>query len=92
MNTRPIEGDPVQRKLGELFLAARKANGINLKELAQRMGRSINTVRWHENGARSLRADDLVMAARIMGCSATSLVPVMSEILEIEALYGKDKE
>lgn len=74
MTTRPTEGTAVQKKLGDMFRAARDEAGISLKTLAKQMRRSINTIRWHEAGSRSLRADDLVLAAQVMGCSPTALV------------------
>lgn len=74
MTTKPTEGSEVQRALGYTFRSVRTQSGITLKALAQRMQRSINTIRWHEAGSRSLRADDLVLAAQVMGCSPTELV------------------
>lgn len=74
MTTKPTEGSEVQKALGDTFRSVRTRSGITLKALAQRMQRSINTIRWHEAGSRSLRADDLVLAAQVMGCSPTMLV------------------
>lgn len=74
MTTRPTEGTAVQKALGDTFRNVRTESGITLKALAKRMQRSINTIRWHEAGSRSLRADDLVLAAQVMGCSPTALV------------------
>lgn len=74
MTTRPPEGTEVQKALGELFRAKRTQKGISLKAMAQMMRCSINTIRWHEAGGRSLRADELVQAASLMGCSPTILM------------------
>lgn len=74
MTTRPPEGTEVQKALGELFRAKRTEKGISLKSMAQMMRCSINTIRWHEAGGRILRADELVQAAKFMGCSPTSLM------------------
>lgn len=77
MNTRPIGGTSVQKQIGDLFLRARCEKGVSQKQIADGMRRSINTVRWHEAGARSFRADDLVLAAEIIGCSPLMLLPDM---------------
>lgn len=85
MTTKPTEGTDVQKSLGELFKAVRTQSGISLKAMAQRMQRSINTIRWHEAGSRSLRADDIVLAAQVMGCSPSVLVEKPKELaVEIE--------
>lgn len=74
MATRPTEGTAVQKALGEVFRTVRSESGISLKILANRMQRSINTIRWHEAGSRSLRADDLVLAAQVIGCPPADLL------------------
>ena len=74
MTTRPTEGTAVQKALGDIFRNVRNESGISLKALALRMKRSINTIRWHEAGSRSLRADDLVLAAQVIGCSPSALL------------------
>jgi transcriptional regulator with XRE-family HTH domain len=86
MSTRPTEGTAVQKSLGDAFRAVRTNSGFSLKALAQRMRRSINTIRWHEAGSRSLRADDLVLAAQVMGCSPTKLMQEKPPVLLIAYL------
>lgn len=74
MTTKPVKGSIIQQMLGEKFLRVRAKRGITLKMLSERMPCSINTIRWHEAGDRCLRADGLVQAAAIIGCSPTELM------------------
>lgn len=75
MPARPIKGDQLQQAIGERFKAEREARGVTQKQLCDGLQVSINTVRWHEAGSRCLRADQLVAAAAIIGCSAADLLP-----------------
>jgi transcriptional regulator with XRE-family HTH domain len=79
MSTKPVARTPLEEALGAAFRAARRANKVSLTAMAQKLGCSINTVRWHEAGARSLRADDLVRAADIIGVDATVLLANQGE-------------
>ena len=69
MATKPTGGTDTQIKLGKLFRSAREAAKVSLRDACSALGMSINTIRWHEAGSRCIRADDLVAAARLFGCS-----------------------
>lgn len=73
MTTRPEARGPLEAALGARFRAVRKAHKVTLHDLANGLGCSVNTVRWHEAGARMMRTDDIVRAADIIGCDAALL-------------------
>ncbi|CAB4130394.1 HTH_XRE domain containing protein [uncultured Caudovirales phage] len=60
--------------MGALFRAERRRNRVWLKDMAKALGVSVNTIRWHENGARMMRSDLLVRAAEIMGVDPAILL------------------
>lgn len=72
--TKPIPGNKDQVALGAVFRAKRSEAGVTQEQIKAALGCSINTVRWHEAGARSLRADQLVTAARVMRCDPKDLM------------------
>jgi transcriptional regulator with XRE-family HTH domain len=74
MATKPTRGTDEQVALGAMFRRAREGAGISLRGISKDMGMSINTIRWHEAGHRSLRADDLMVAAKIIGCRVLDLI------------------
>ena len=92
MTTKPTSGTDTQIALGKLFREAREHSGVTLRQLAERMGMSINTIRWHEAGTRCIRVDDLVMAARMMGVPPDILIrdamPVDEAIERLAASIG----
>jgi transcriptional regulator with XRE-family HTH domain len=65
--TIPIPRSELEARLGERFRVERKRADVRLRELAETLGVSINTIRWHEYGARMMRADLIVRAAGRMG-------------------------
>jgi transcriptional regulator with XRE-family HTH domain len=74
--TVPTPRGPIQAALGKHFRALRKARHISLARLAQELGCSINYIRWYERGARALRADDLVRAAKVLGVDASEFLSI----------------
>ena len=60
--------------LGAQFRAVRRRQRCYLQPLAAHLGCSINTVRWHEAGARMMRTDMLARAAAFMGVETSELV------------------
>lgn len=73
MTTKPVPAGDVEVALGRRFREVRKRQKVRLTDLAEGLGCSINTVRWHEAGARMLRTDDLVRCATIMGVEPAEL-------------------
>jgi transcriptional regulator with XRE-family HTH domain len=73
MTTRPEPRGAVEAALGARFRLMRRQQKVSLLAVAQGLGCSINTVRWHEAGARMLRTDDLVRAALIIGVDPAEL-------------------
>lgn len=71
--TRPEARGQVEAALGARFRKVRKTQKVTLLDLAQRLGCSVNTVRWHEAGARMMRVDDIVRAAEIIGVDPAEL-------------------
>ncbi len=67
MATIPVPKGDVEARLGEAFRAVRRSRSVWLRDLAKVLSVSVNTIRWHENGARMMRADVLVRAAEHMG-------------------------
>ena len=74
MTTTPMPKGDLQARLGERFRAVRRARGVWLRDMAQALKCSVNTIRWHEAGARMMRADMIVRAAAIMGVSPDELL------------------
>ncbi|CAB4122665.1 HTH_XRE domain containing protein [uncultured Caudovirales phage] len=72
--TKPIPRGEVEIELGERFRRVRKSCGMSLAELSLGLKCSINTLRWHEAGARPLRVDEIVRSAEIMGCVPNILI------------------
>ncbi len=67
MATVPTPKGDFEARLGETFRFIRRARSVWLRDLAKVLGVSVNTIRWHENGARMMRADLIVKAADHMG-------------------------
>lgn len=73
MPAKPTPGTNDQIALGVAFRRARTAAGVTQEQIKVALGVSINTIRWHEAGARCLRADQLVEAARVFKCAPADL-------------------
>lgn len=65
----------IEAALGAQFRTVRRRQKVWLKELSRRLDCSVNTIRWHEAGARMMRADMLVRAAEIIGVQPQELMP-----------------
>jgi len=78
MSTKPVPAGEVEQALGRRFREVRKRQKIRLVDIASGLQCSINSVRWHEAGARMLRTDDLVRCARIMGVDPSELTAIPS--------------
>ena len=74
MTTKPTPAGHVEQALGQRFREVRKRQKVTLIDLSKHLGCSINTVRWHEAGARMLRADDIVRCAEFMRVDPFELV------------------
>lgn len=74
MTTIPQSKGDLQTALGAQFRETRRAKHVWLRDLSKQLGVSVNTVRWHEAGARMMRADLIVRAAEIIGVRASDLV------------------
>ena len=72
--TVPVASSPENAALGARFKAVRRQHKVWLKPLAEALGCSLNTIRWHEAGARMMRLDDIVKAAGVMGVDPAELV------------------
>lgn len=79
MTTKPIPRGDLEVALGRRFRSVRRASGVRQIDVAKRLGLSINTVRWHEAGARLLRVDELMRAAEIIGCDPVNLISLGPE-------------
>lgn len=60
-------------QLGPCLMAARKARGVTLKQLAERSGISISSLSKVENGLMSLTYDKLLQVANGLGIEITEL-------------------
>jgi transcriptional regulator with XRE-family HTH domain len=79
MATKPQPKGEVEMALGEQFRAVRRRQKVWLRDLAAKLECSVNTVRWHEAGARMMRADMIVKAAEFMGVLPEELMQFRSE-------------
>lgn len=79
MATRPKARGDIEAALGERFREVRRSHRVWLKDLAARLECSVNTIRWHEAGARSMRADMLVRAAQVIGVPPSELMTLDDE-------------
>lgn len=73
--TKPVPAGELTKEIGEIFKVKRRKAKVSLESMASGLGCSINTVRWHEAGARMLRADQIIVAAEIIGCEPRELLP-----------------
>ncbi|CAB4180383.1 HTH_XRE domain containing protein [uncultured Caudovirales phage] len=80
MANKPVPGNPVQVALGKLFADVRTSKGVGLRKMAAALEVSVNTVRWHEAGHRSLRADLIVRAARVIRVTPGRLINIPDDI------------
>ena len=71
---KPRPRGQIEVALGARFRAVRRRQRAWLVPLAKAIGTSVNTIRWHESGARPMRSDLLVRAAEAMGVDPTELV------------------
>lgn len=67
-----VETNP--QRLGRYFRHYREAANITLRDMAERMGMSINTIRWHEAGIRLLRVPEIWRASAILGVTPDRLL------------------
>jgi transcriptional regulator with XRE-family HTH domain len=74
MTTTPIPKGELQARLGERFRTVRRSRGIWLRDMAAKLRCSVNTVRWHESGARMLRVDTIVEAAKLLDVNPSVLL------------------
>lgn len=72
--TVPQSASDLHSKLGGLFRDKRRAAGVSQEDMIAHLGCSINKLRWHEAGARCLRADDIVRAAELLRCEPGELI------------------
>lgn len=72
--TVPVPKDEESARLGALFREAREAKEVGLKRMAEALGVSVNTIRWHEAGDTLMRADTVRKAADFLGVTAGSLL------------------
>jgi transcriptional regulator with XRE-family HTH domain len=78
MATKPTPKGDIEVALGEQFRSVRRRQKVWLRDLALKLDCSVNTVRWHEAGARMMRADVLVRAAELMGVPPEELMQTRS--------------
>lgn len=72
--TIPSPKGELEVALGAQFRETRRSREIWLRDLSKRLGVSVNTLRWHEAGARMMRVDQLVKAAAIIGVRPIELI------------------
>jgi len=77
--TTPVPRSDLEERLGAQFRNERKRNRVLLRDLAKALGVSVNTVRWHEYGARLMRADLIVRSAQIIGVDPCALIDTRQE-------------
>lgn len=90
MATVPTPKGEFEARLGETFRVIRRSRSVWLRDLAKVLGVSVNTIRWHENGARMMRADLIVKAAEHMGIEPGVLLGETREEITIteEGTHG----
>ena len=64
----------LEARIGENFRLVRRSRKVWLTTLAEALGVSVNTIRWHEAGVRSMRSDLIVRAAEVIGVPAAELL------------------
>lgn len=65
---------PYYKKLGKRIKAQRKEAGFSQQELASFMNVERTTVTNIEAGRQTLRVDQLIYIARILGCNVNKLI------------------
>ncbi len=74
-NGKPIPLGKKEADAGKRLRELRRSLKISQATMATELGCSINTLRWHEGGARIFRADRLGKAAKILSCRIEELLP-----------------
>lgn len=64
----------LEARMGQRFREMRRSRKVWLTTLSEALGVSINTIRWHEAGVRSMRSDLIVRAAEVIGVPAGDLL------------------
>lgn len=73
-NGTPIPIGEHEAACGARFRKLRREAGLTQEALAGRLGISINTLRWHEAGARPFRGNTLILAAHHMNTEVMNLM------------------
>lgn len=89
--TTPTPKGELQVRLGARFRAVRRSKGLTLRDMARALRCSVNTVRWHESGARMFRADTIAEAAEFLNVDPSLLMQEGSEAAEpvVEAVRSE---
>ena len=74
MATVPVPKGEADEAIGQRLRYERRAKGVWLRDLARELGVSVNTIRWHEAGARLMRLDLVVRAAQVIGIHPAKLI------------------
>lgn len=80
-----------EQRLGRNFRRYRRAKKLTLRQMADELGCSINTIRYHEGGSRLLRVKEIWRAASILGVAANKLLDPKVEPLAQPASQPKRK-
>lgn len=92
MATVPTPKGDLEALLGVAFRNARRSRAVWLRDLAKVLGVSVNTIRWHESGARMMRTDLLVKAAQHLNVEPSVLLGSVSPIPVLETAHGREAD
>jgi transcriptional regulator with XRE-family HTH domain len=67
-------------EIGALLRDQRVKRGLTLHAFAEKLGVSVNTLRWHETGARLMGLEAIKIASEILECDFIALIVPASEI------------
>jgi transcriptional regulator with XRE-family HTH domain len=69
----PRHGTPINKKIGQRIMLARRAKGLTQKALAKEAGTSFAVISRLETGSQSVFAERLAAIARVLGLSLDEL-------------------
>lgn len=91
-NTKPHPKGELELNLGGKFREVRRSKRVWLRDLADKLGVSVNTIRWHESGSRMLRSDLLIRAANAMEVDPCVLINPDNDQVCVEQSMENDIE
>lgn len=86
--SKPTAKGQTERLLGERFRSVRRSRKVWLLDLSKALNVSVNTIRWHEAGARMMRSDLIVRAAEVLNVTPDDLLLIEGGVHQTGDSHG----